>query len=73
MREHHAFWFAGGSRSVDDGSQLAGKNLRSAHTISGDFRATRGSDQSFVAQTVGGKIVAGIGDDNLFELRKFDF
>ncbi len=49
VRQHHALRFASSSRSVDDGCELAGKHLRGAHAVRGDFRSARGSDQSFVA------------------------
>ena len=70
MREHHAFGLAGGAGSVNDGSELARKDLRSAHAIGGDFRAARRGDQGFVAKAFGGYVVSGVGNDDVFEFRE---
>ena len=70
MREHHALGFAGGAGGVDERSELAGKNLRSAHTVRGDVRRARAGDEGFVTETFAGNVGTTIGDNNLFELRK---
>src|SRR5882762_6864955 len=71
MGQHYAFGFAGGAGSVEDRSKLSRQDLRSAQAIGGNFRSTRGGDQRFVAQTIGGNVIAGVGDNNVFQLRKF--
>jgi len=70
VREHHALGFAGGAGGVDERSELAGKNLRSAHTVRGDVRRARAGDEGFVTETFAGNVGTTIGDNNLFELRK---
>src|SRR5258708_2751855 len=71
MGQHYAFRFAGGSRGVDDRSKLSRQDLRSAQAIGGNFRSAGGGDQRFVAQTIGGNVIAGVRDDDVFQLRKF--
>ena len=44
MREHNALGLAGGAGRVDEGSELAGKNLGSAQTVGGNVRRARGGD-----------------------------
>src|SRR6267143_1625319 len=68
--EHHALGLAGGAGGVDERSELARKNLRSAHTVRGDVRRARAGDEGFVTETFAGNAGTTIGDNNLFELRK---
>src|SRR6266581_5047579 len=70
VREHHAFRLAGGAGSVDERSELAGKNLRSARTVGGNVRCARAGDKSFVAEAIAGDIGATVGDNNLLQLGK---
>jgi len=70
MREHNALRLAGGAGGVDEGSELAGKNLGSAQTVRGNVCRACCGDERFVAETFGGDVRATVGDDNLFKLRE---
>src|SRR5439155_21468948 len=68
VSEHDAFRLTGGAGGVDDGCELARKNLRRAQTVGGDPRAAGGGDERFVAEAVGWDVVAGVGDDDMFQV-----
>src|SRR5947207_1269836 len=55
VREHDALGLAGGTGGVDEGGELAGKNLGSAQTVGGNVRGVCCSDESFVAETFRGR------------------
>src|SRR5208337_1626059 len=71
VRQHDALGLAGGAGGVDDGSELAGKNLGGAHAVGSDFRAAGRGDQSFIAQIFGRKSVAHLGNDDLLNVLQF--
>ena len=70
VRQHHAFRLARGSGSVNDGRELAGQDLRNAHSISRDICAAGSGDQCFIAQTIRWQIGAAIREYNLFQFWK---
>ncbi len=70
MREHDALGFAGGAGSVDEGGELARKNLRNAHAVGGDVRRARAGNKCFVAQTFAGNVGTTVRDNNLLQLGK---
>ena len=70
MREHHAFGLAGGAGRVDERSELARKNLRSAHPVGGNVRRAGIGNESFVTETFAGDVGAAVSDDNLLEFGK---
>ncbi len=67
MGEHDAFGLTGGAGGVNERCELAGKNFGGAQAVCGDFGRAGGSDQRFVAEEIGGEIVAGSGDDDLLD------
>ena len=70
MRMLDALRLPGGAGGVDEGSELAGKNLGSAQTVRGNVCRACCGDERFVAETFGGDVRATVGDDNLFKLRE---
>jgi len=68
VREHDALGLAGGAGGVDERSELARKNLRSAHTVRGDVCRASAGNKGFVAETFAGNVGTAIGDNYLFEL-----
>ena len=70
VREHHAFRLAGRAGSVDDGSELAGENLRDAQAVAGNVRGTGSRNKRVVAEAFAGKVRARVGSDDVFEFRK---
>ncbi len=70
MGEHDALGFAGSAGGVDERSELARENLRSAQAVRGNVRGARASDEGFVAETFAGNIGATVGNNNLFQLGK---
>src|SRR5260370_14382115 len=69
VREHHALGFARGAGSVDKRGELAGKNLRGAHPVRGNVRATGAGDKGFVTETIAGERGATIDRHNVIEFR----
>src|SRR5208282_256125 len=70
VRQHDALGFAGRAGGVDDGGQLAGKDLRRAHAVGRDIGATCGGDQCFVTEVIRWQVGAAIGEDDLLQLWK---
>jgi len=70
VREHDALRLAGGAGRVDERSELAGKNLRSAHAVGGNVRGAGVGNKSFVTETFAGDVDATVSDDNLLEFGK---
>src|SRR5579859_747649 len=66
--EHDALGLTGCTGGIDERGQLAGENLGGAEAVGRDFRGAGGGDQRFVAEEVGGEIVAGACDDHLLNL-----
>ncbi len=69
VREHHTLGLAGGAGRVDKRSELARKNLRSAHAVGGNVRRAGVGNESFVTETFAGDVGA-VSDDNLLEFGK---
>jgi len=68
--EHDPLGLAGCAGSVNQRSELSGENLRGAHAIRGNVRCAGAGDQRFIAQTIGGKIGASVGNYDLLEFGK---
>ena len=68
VREHHAFGFARGAGSVDDGRKLPGQHLRSALAVGGNLFLAGAGDERFVPQAFAGAVPGGIGHNDVFKV-----
>ena len=67
MREHDALGFTGCPRGVDDGGELAGKNLRGADAVSRDIGVASGPQQRVIQKAFGRHIRTAFRNNNMLD------